>query len=471
MTATAPVFNRKWAWVVTISQILGSVGFGLGMYKAMTTMTLMITYFQIDYTLYGSLVGVLGLCALITAIPGGLIMGKIGAANLCKLCLLLGCIGNVIPCAILLACGRATNFVVMTLWTIPGQLGWGAMSVGGTMLVSAWFPPKKRPLPMGCAGMFVPLSLAIVLFLSSPLIAMASTDGFTAEEIAACFGQSPAGIVTVTVAFTLYILVITIICMFTIKLPKSENSFLGINAANEEHSEGQQLEFDAGRNIDGFKCVGVWLVVIIFFCYSWGSMSFANYWPTYIESDPILGGFSVAPADANLMSQAVTFSMIAVSIIVGFALTKISRDYWWILILVVSIFICFNDVMLFNVPGAGWFVPLLIIYGCTQELWPCITYTLVPEMVDTPKALGAALGIVSFFMNITSTVANAVNGSLVDNQVMIPGGTWHALAVPLTILGIIALIMGIVLLFYWRRRWSILKARAAAMESGEAAAA
>ena len=137
MTATAPVFNRKWAWVVTISQILGSVGFGLGMYKAMTTMTLMITYFQIDYTLYGSLVGVLGLCALITAIPGGLIMGKIGAARLCKVCLLLGCIGNVVPCAYLLAAGRSTNFVAWMLWTIPSQLGWGAMSVGGTMLVSA----------------------------------------------------------------------------------------------------------------------------------------------------------------------------------------------------------------------------------------------------------------------------------------------------------------------------------------------
>jgi MFS family permease len=466
MTATAPVFKPGRAWLVTILQILGSIGFGLGMYKAMTTMTLMITYFRIDFTLYGSLTGVISLCALITAIPGGLIMAKIGAKNLALTCLGLGCLGNLMPTILLLACGRETNFVLMTCLGIPSMLGWGAMSVAGTALVSAWFPPKKRPLPMGCCGMFASLSMLMVQFLSAPLIGMASYEGFTEEEIAFCYGQSPAGVVTVTVAFTIYITVVTILCFIFMKDPKPENSFLGATAADE--SAGGQ-GYDVGKSSDGFKNLGVWLCVIVFFCYSWCSMSYANYWPTYIESDPSMGGFSVEPVTANMFTTAVSYSMIAVSLVVGFLLTKINRGHWWILLLIVMLCICFNDVFMFDIPNAGWFIPVLIVYGCTSELWPIITYTLVPEFVDSPKALGAALGLVSFMLNITGTIANTINGIIVDNQVYMGVG-WHALATPLRILAVVVIIAGVALIFTWRKRWDVLKARAAEAEAKKAAA-
>jgi MFS family permease len=467
MTATAPVFRPGKAWLCTIAQILGSVGFGLSMYKAMTTLTLMITYFQIDYTLYGSLTGIVALFSLITAIPGGLIMGKIGARNLALTCLVLGCIGIAAPTLLLVICQRSTSFVAFILLGIPGTLGWGAMSVAGTALISAWFPPKKRPLPMGCAGMFVPLSLLMVQFMSSPLIGMASYDGFTEEEIAFCFGQSPAGIIPVNVAFSIYIIIITIFAFFAIKNPKPENSFLGATAADEQAGGA---EFSEGKSSDGFKSLGVWLCILVFICYTWGSTSFASYWPTYIESDPSMGGFSVEPATANMFTTAVTYSMIAVSLIVGYILTKINRDYWWILVLIVTCCIFFNDWFLFSIPSAGWFVPFLIVYGCTQELWPCITYTLVPEFVDTPKALGAALGSVSFFMNVAGTVVNATNGVIADTQVY-TGTGWSALSGPLHVAAILAVIFGVCLIFAWRRRWAVLKARAAEAEAQRNAAA
>ncbi len=468
MTATAPTFSVGKAWLVTISQILGSVGFGLGMYSAMTTLTLMITYFQTDYTTYGAITGVMGLLALITAIPGGLIMAKIGAARLCKVCLGLGALGAILSLGYLLIMGRNGSFIVFTLLGAPSMLGWGAMSVGGTMLISCWFPPKKRPLPMGCAGLFVPLSLFAVLMFSSPLIGLASPDGFTAEELAYCFGQSPYGFVIVRVAFGIYTIAIAIICLFTIRNPKPENSWLGYDAATEDKG-GQQAGFDEGKSSDGFKNIAVWVVIAIWFCYSWGSGSYANYWPTYIESDPTMGGFAVAPATANMFSQAVTFSMIAVSLCIGFLLTKIKRDYWWILILIVTCAIAFNSIFLFNIPSAGWFVPLLVVYGLTQELWPMVTYTLVPELVDSPKALGAALGLVSTCMNAFGTIISAINGRIVDTQVMVPGGSWHAISVPLTICAICAVVLGIVFLFMWRKRWALLQKRAA--EHAAAAAA
>ena len=475
MTAVAPKHNLGRSWAVTVCQVLGSSAFGLGLYKAMTTYMLIMVYFAptgLNPEIYGGVTGAVALIALITAIPGGLIIAKIGAANLAKLCMATAIIGNGLACIYLLVAGRGTDFVIMTIIGGIAMLGWGAMSVAGTTLVSAWFPPKKRPLPMGCCGMFVPISLILVQYLSSPVIALASYDGFTQDEIAACFGQSPAGIVTVTVVFTIYIVVVCAIAMIVIRNPKPSESFLGVTAATEGTGGGQQ-EFNEGSYKEGFTNIGVWLMIIVFVCYTFGSTTYANYWPTYIESAPAQGGFEIDPATANMMTTAVTYSMIAVSLVVGFLLTKIPRDYWWILILICSVAICFNGVFLFQIPSAGFLVPFLVIYGCLQELWPCTTYTLVPEMVDTPKGLGAALGMVSFFMNVAGTVTSAIAGIIIGGQgltLIPPQGSWNALAILPATGGIIALIAGICALFYWRKRWATLKARAAAAAAEGAAA-
>ena len=467
MTAVAPKHNLGRSWAVTVCQVLGSSAFGLGLFKAMTTYMLIMVYFAptgLNPEIYGGVTGAVALIALITAIPGGLIIAKIGAANLAKLCMATAIIGNGLACIYLLVAGRGTDFVIMTIIGGIAMLGWGAMSVAGTTLVSAWFPPKKRPLPMGCCGMFVPISLILVQYLSSPVIALASYDGFTQDEIAACFGQSPAGIVTVTVVFTIYIVVVCAIAMIVIRNPKPSESFLGVTAATENTGGGQQ-EFNEGSYKEGFTNIGVWLMIIVFVCYTFGSTTYANYWPTYIESAPAQGGFEIDPATANMMTTAVTYSMIAVSLVVGFLLTKIPRDYWWILILICAVAICFNGVFLFNIPGTWMFIPFLLVYGCTQELWPCTTYTLVPELVDTPKALGAALGMVSFFMNVAGTITNTIAGVIIGQQGLTnipPTGSWNALAILPTVGGIIALVVGIIMIFVWRKRWATLKARAAA---------
>ena len=476
MTAVAPKHNLGRSWAVTVCQVLGSSAFGLGLFKAMTTYMLIMVYFAptgLNPEIYGGVTGAVALIALITAIPGGLIIAKIGAANLAKLCMATAIIGNGLACIYLLVAGRGTDFVIMTIIGGIAMLGWGAMSVAGTTLVSAWFPPKKRPLPMGCCGMFVPISLILVQYLSSPLIGIASMEGFTPEEIGACFGQSPGGIVTVTVAFTIYVVVVCVVAMIVIRNPKPSESFLGVTAATE-NTGGGQMEFNEGSWKEGFTNIGVWLMIIVFCTYTFGSSCYANYWPTYIESAPAQGGFMMDPAEVNIMTTAVTYSMIAVSLIVGFLLTKVPRDYWWILILVCAVAICFNGIFLFQIPSTGFIVPFLVIYGCLQELWPCTTYTLVPEMVDTPKALGAALGMVSFTMSLAGMLTNAIAGFIIGGEgltLIPPQGSWHALTMLTGTGGVIALIAGIGALFYWRKRWAKLKARAAELEAAAAAAA
>ncbi|MGI6216328.1 MAG: MFS transporter [Coriobacteriales bacterium] len=466
MTATAPVFNAKKAWLVTIISILSSIGYGLGMYSGMTTLMLKLVYFNIDFTTNGVITGVIGLTALISGIPAGIIVGKIGPRKLCLLCLGLGLIGGTGGLAMLLIFGRATNFLIFSLWGIFGMLAWGAVSIAGTIMTTSWFPPQKRPLPMGCAGLFVPLALLIILLVSSPLISLGSTEGYTQEELAMTFGQSPDGFVIITIFCWVYSLVFFILSFIFVREPKPENSFLGVNAAGAEAGE-QAHDYNEGRNIDGFKNFGIWLIVIVYMCYTWGSSTYATYWPTYIESDPSLGGFSVAPATANMMSTAVSYSMIAVSLIVGFILTKIKMSKWTPIVLAVTIMIAFNSFFMFNQPGTWFFVIYLVIYGCSQELYPCMALTLMPEMTNSSKELGVGMGLVSFCTNLIGTVASSVNGYLRDTA-----GNYHALNIPLDIICVLVLIFGITLTIYWSKRWRYLKAKAdEAAAAREAAAA
>ncbi|MGI6216330.1 MAG: MFS transporter [Coriobacteriales bacterium] len=457
MTSTAPVFNARKAWTVTIVSVLSAISYGLVLYKAMTTLTLMLTYFSVDYTTYGVITGIVGLFALVSGLPAGIIVGKIGARNMLVSCLALNFLGMTVQIAMLLLLGRSCNFIAFMLWGIPGQLAWGAVSIGGTILTTSWFPPQKRPLPMGCAGLFAPLSLLIILLCSTPIISMASSDGYTAEELAACFGQSPDGFVTISVFIWGYCLLFLILAFIFIKLPSAENSFLGVNAASEQAgAKGQS--FNEGSYAEGFKNVGAWLIVIFYMLYMWGSMSYATYWPTYIESDPSVGGFNVDPGQANLMSTTVSFSMIAVSLIVGFALTKVNRKWWTWLVIIVTVMIAFNSFFMFNQPATSFFIFYLIIYGCSQELFPCVALTLLPEMVDSPKALGVAVGLYSSLMNVAATVCNATNGYIHDAN-----PDFHALGMPLMIVGVLVLIVGFALAFTWNKRWKFLQKQAEEM--------
>ena len=296
----------------------------------------------------------------------------------------------------------------------------------------------------------------IILFASSWLISLAPMDGFTPEEIAACFGQSPAGWIPVMLFGYFFTILMTVLAFLFLRMPKPEESWLGVNAATEGTEAGTSQNFNEGRARDGFTNLGVWLLVLVFVCYSWASGAFATYWPTYIESPAELGGFSVPPADANMMSTAVSYAMIAVSLIVGWLLTKINRGKWWILLAVVIAMIAFNDWFLFRMPSTAFFVPFLITYGCTQELYPCITYTLMPEFCDSPKELSTALGLLSCVMNIAGSVSGMINGRLRDVF-----GNWSALTIPLSICAIGAIVLGIALIIVWRKRWSTLQARAA----------
>ncbi len=429
-------------------------------YKGMTTLNLVIVYYGIDYTTYGSIAGILFLFALATSIPAGFFVSKVGASKLALICLVLICIGTIVPTIYLLIAGRSTNYVAMSFMGVPTMLGWGAMTVANTMLVSDWFPPTKRPLPMAINSMFTPVGMLAVLLLSTPLINMASTDGYTEEELAMTFGQSPAGVVTTTVAFSIYVVVITIAALFIIRNPSPEHSFLGIDSASEEAGVAQQVE-DTGKARDGYKSLGVWILIIMFFMYTWGANCFANYWPTYVESSPAMGGFNIPPLQANMTSTVVAITEIVAGIIIGWGMTKIKHDKWWLVILIVALAVALNNVLEFQVPSEGWFIPILILYGATQEMWPPITFTIVPELFDSPKALGGALGLMSFVNNLTGTVISTSNGIIADKFVNVPGGTWNAFGVPLSITAIIMTIMAILMIIVWRKRWATLKARAA----------
>lgn len=468
MTANVPIFRVGRAWSVSIFQILASMGVMIINFRAITALNLMIVYLGIDYSQFGILLGAVSLLGLITAIPGGLLVGKYGAKTIFRVMIIVALIGVVLPTIYLLVMGRATDFVVFTILGVPTGLAFGAIPVAGTMLVSAWFPPQKRPLPMGCAGMFVPFSLFLILFISSPLIGMASYDGFTEEEIAMCFGQSPAGFVTLTIGLMIFCCFTSISSFFIINDPKPEYSWLGYNAANVGQ-EGAGMTFQDGKASDAFKSFAVWVVIGLWCCYSWGSGSYNTYWPTYIEGDPSMGGFGINPAEANMYTSTVSYIMIACSLCVGWLLTRIPRGKYWIVIAVVVAIVAFTNWFLFEVPSVGWFVPLLILYGSTQELIPMVVYSLLPEMLDSPKANSAALGLLMSASTVFGAIVSAANGVIMNTSVYAPGGHWIAMAAPLRITGILALVFGALFIVAWNRRWNVLKARAAEFAAANAA--
>ncbi|MGI6216236.1 MAG: MFS transporter [Coriobacteriales bacterium] len=434
MAETAPVYNAKRAWLVTVMVVIMATFAAIVTFRQMTVVPLMMEYFQVDIGTYGNVSALVSLFTLVGALVSGPFQAKYGPRLLMLICCILFFVSVALQ---IWAAYAGFPFVVFMFLNVFGTLAYGAWMTAPPVVIGAWFPAEKRGLPNSISATWISFGMLIVLTTSTPLVEMG--------------GDSPLAWVNIWwMLFVLMIIGFVLILIFG-KMPGPENSFL---PKAEETGEKAKMS-------NSLKNSGIWMLILCFFCFGFATAAFGNYFPTYLEApataytDPTTGivtaggGFGMDMAEANSLSSICSYVMVVMGFVWGFILNKIPNKKYNTLNLWVMIFTAIAGVIMFDLPGSGAVIAYMFFYGIVSRLFPPVCFTILPEICKNQEEVSMGTGVLSLVSNLIGTLATSICGTMVAVT-----SNWNSLFWPNLFFGIVGLVAAIALMPIYRKKFA-----------------
>ena len=401
------------AWLVVIIAMFVQVAFAAGLMKAPATMMPIMQQFGVDEVAAGNLMNANGIVALILALPGGIIMQRIGARNVTLIALVIGIVGNVVGLL-----GGGGSFEVLVASRAIEGFAYGLIVVTTPQFVALWFPAQKRGLPNGITSLWFSIGQLIILNATAGLMSMAG-GSWQADWY-----------------FVIGFMVIMLILAFIVcKEPPEEHNFLEV--VKEDDSQPKP------GIAAGLKSPTTWLLLLVFFLFGYVNSAFASYYPTYLQQD-----FGADLGTANSMTSIATVAMIIGGIVMGFVVNKVKLTARPILLLVVAILVGVCGLVMFNLPSIAFAAPFLFIMGLCFQAFPGTAYSVAPEAAASPATVSITMGVMGIGQNFSG-----VFGTLITSLFLTGMGSWQAVTIPNAIFMVIGVVAGIALLPLMKKQY------------------
>lgn len=401
------------AWLVVIVSMLAQVAFAAGLMKVPSTMVPIMETFGVDAVAAGNLMNANGIVALILALPGGIIMQRIGARNVTIIALVIGIIGNLIG----LFAGASSFEALVASRAVEG-FAYGLIVVTTPQFVALWFPAQKRGLPNGITSLWFSIGQLIILNATAGLMAMA--------------GGSWQADWYFVIAFMVVILVLVfIVC----KEPPEEHNFLEV--VKEDDSQPKP------GVAAGLKSPTTWLLLLVFFLFGYVNSAFSSYFPTYLQED-----FAADLGTANSMTSIATVAMMVGGIVMGFVVNKVKLTARPKVLLVIAILVGVCGLLMFNLPSMAFVAPYLIVMGLCFQAFPGTAYSVAPEAAASPATVSITMGVMGIGQNFSG-----VFGTLITSLFYAGMGSWQAVTIPNAIFMVIGVVAGIALLPLMKKQY------------------
>ena len=211
--------NSGKSWLQFIVVFLAGITIAMGMFKVPVNMPNIMEYYGADMTQVSLLMSVVGITCLITALPAGGVMQKVGVKKFGVIVIACGILENLIG-------AFAPNIQVLIASRLLDAVSYGCLSMVSVAIIAANFTPEKRGLPNGIWVIWVSFAQLIIAQLANTVV---PAFGWQGEWIAVAVFQA--------VALVLFILFI--------KSPGSDDA--GQDAENPK----RRYRFSkASRNLD-----------------------------------------------------------------------------------------------------------------------------------------------------------------------------------------------------------------------------
>lgn len=360
---------KKTAWSVALAAIFAGLAIAIIQNKVVPCISVLQETFNIDAGTAGWLSSAFCVMGIVMAFPGAVIVEKIGLKQAGMLSLIFGLIGTVI--------GMTSHSVaVLLISRVVEGVGAGLIAIVVPSLISLWFIPEKRGLPMSVWSTWQIVAQSLCF-----LFGMSLTSRFGWQ------GMWGAGGIIAAAALLIFILFVG--------LPERKAIPDRMKAENDKVSVSQ-----------GLKGQAVWMVCIAMFFFTLSNFGFVTWVATsWAEL------FSLDLDVANRYISIMYFFALPISVLFGFVLNRVDHKrfavFSYLLYAVVSS-------AAFVLPSAGWILPFIIVYPFAESAICASMWTLVPESVEEERYVAVAMALFGLLQNAGMLVGPPLSGAVKD---------------------------------------------------------
>jgi predicted MFS family arabinose efflux permease len=378
-----------YAWVILVVVYLASVVAPFNQFKVPPIMPILIDNFQITLAQAGSLMSLIALVGLLLALPGGIILQRLGPKVTAVIAMGFIAIGSVIG-------ALAGTFSILMVSRLLEGVGIGLIGVAAPATIAAWFPPERQGTPMGIWATWVPVG-TVAMYNLAPLLA--SSWGWQA----------------VWWSGVIFALLMMLISTLLLKSPP----------LRDQHIPHPTLDMQTLRvaltNRD------IWLLSLGFACFNFVFVSFSTYYPTFLNE---IRGYNLGEAAliASIATMVIIFSAPMAGLLSDWIGSR--RLLFTIPYLLVAL------LLLLPFRVLDWqIIAVMVALGIIVGAIPTATFTAAPELMRKPYLAGVGLAVILVGQYSGQLLGPLFFGYLVEIQGWVTSGD---LLIPFCILALIS---------------------------------
>ena len=152
----AEVFQSGRAWIVACIAIIASILVSVNSNKLPATASLVIPALSMDEGMFANIMSLNGYVGLSMTFVVAAVIMRFGARKATTLVLVCAVAGAIISAA-------ATDVAVLRVGRLIEGVGYACIGSTVPVIISEWFPPSKRGVPMGLFSVWVPLGSMFIM--------------------------------------------------------------------------------------------------------------------------------------------------------------------------------------------------------------------------------------------------------------------------------------------------------------------
>jgi MFS family permease len=375
------VKSKRRAWAVMMATLLAGIVAAINSFKVPPVLPALMSDLHVDLVTGGWLMSVSSVAGLILAIPAALFLARLGpkvTGLVAMSCTVTGAVtGALSTTATTLLLSRVVEGISLSLITILAPT-----------VISMWFEPRDRGLPMGLWAAWVPIG-NVIIFNTAHLLA------------------DPFGWRAVWLFGALLALLALVIFGLVVAAPP------GL----EQRERARPGAF--GRLLFN---PATWLLAFAFSTFSFSLIGFNSWAPSFLT-----GTLRVDTALASFYASLMFLAAIPANITAGWALGRMKNRY----ALLPAAFLLTGILFFwgFRLGSVRAVVPYMIALGFASNFIPTSTFTFAPETMPRLEFAGLAMAITTIGSNAGSLTGPPVLGSIFHMGTWTAGSTCLALVV------------------------------------------
>lgn len=394
------------AWVVAIIAIIASILISVNNNKLPATASLVLPALGIDTGALSTLMSLNGYVGFVLAFVAATIIMKFGSKKSTLMVLACALVGAVIS-------AFAQSYELLVVGRLIEGVGYACIGTVVPVLVSEWFPPSKRGVPMGIFSVWVPLGSMFIM----------GTSGFFFNT------ADPSSYHNVFWFVVVLMAIITVIWVAAVRNP--QHSYL------EDETDPNAPK---PKVSEGFKSLSCWIAMIAFAAFSLGTACVMNFETLYMVQT-----MGMDQAAANGMLNIANIAVVIGGVGIGFVLNAVKSNSGRLAILAVSsavLGVCFA--LAYTVGGA-MLTPWLIVFGLSNGIVPAIFFTMVAEIAPRPELASVSSTLMSCGQCVGGILFAAVGA-------VVAMAGWGACTGLLAAVGVVLFLGSLALLFVLKAR-------------------